>query len=953
MVIDSLLYEIGIDPKGLQEGLAKVRAGAQQVDSEFNGMAARWGGAIQGLLSTVVAPIAGAFAIGKVINSYMSDVADVATLTGAYNQKLDEWRIKRAQLARVTKEDIALYKQYKEAMTGFNIAIADVSAKLMRTFSPVMKLAVEGLQNFTKWINRNQDNIVRFLTVTAGVLTGIFLPAIIKTGAALLMSPLTWLIGALGVLVIIVDDLTTYLRGGQSALSGFWSYFGSGPEIMAKLNAAFETFKKVISVIWKPLALIAAGFAAFKIGAVLVKGFISVLTGLKGIMTALAAHPLMAALMALVGLIVWVSDAFKRAGGDWSKVMGLMAQDLRDFLNLFGGLGDYLAEALADFMGFFSAVGTLIETTISTIFNLGKVVWAYLSGAPDEVKDALVDGLANAFAAGAQALNDFLSALLGAVYALLQNIGNAIASLGGLLVKGLSAAFDGLITLIGRVLSLIAGLATSVFKGAGAIIARMAGSIAKGFAGLFNGFVKLLTDIFGPIPEFLAGLFSGVATVVSTVFTSIADAFIQVDAAITNAIKALYHGVWEIVYAIGSAISGAFGDTFEAIGEFCTSIANTLSAIGDAVLAAFSAVWAGIVDGALGVFEGIKDAISAAMAWVVSGFEALGTAISALFIGMLSTAQNIWGALGAFVAGIASSVSKLWSNATQTISNLFTGALEGVIAGFKGVLSFFSKASNALLVPFHALEEFAANVFEGIKRAVIRTFGSLQDALAFVSNGFSSLGELARNAFALVVSALQPLIDTLMSFGAQVSEVFNSVVDIITGAFDAGLNAALEFFNSIFEFFAQIPARIAQAFDISGLISGATDKLKGIAGDAMGSVKSFFGFGDDAKAQEENIRATKQAVQTVMQDINTGAANNAQLMANTPPVANTSSITNSTYNNDNRRSDNKQNVNNTININVPNGTDARGIVREAQKSFHNLNASNNMVMASEYGNYNN
>ena len=121
----------------------------------------------------------------------------------------------------------------------------------------------------------------------------------------------------------------------------------------------------------------------------------------------------------------------------------------------------------------------------------------------------------------------------------------------------------------------------------------------------------------------------------------------------------------------------------------------------------------------------------------------------------------------------------------------------------------------------------------------------------------------------------------------------------------------------------------------------------------MGSVKSFFGFGDDAKAQEENIRATKQAVQTVMQDINTGAANNAQLMANTPPVANTSSITNSTYNNDNRRSDNKQNVNNTININVPNGTDARGIVREAQKSFHNLNASNNMVMASEYGNYNN
>ena len=176
MIIDSLLYEIGLDTKGVQEGLAKLQTGAQQVDNEFNGMASRWGGVIQGLISNVIAPVAGAFAVGKVINSYMNDVSEVATLTGAYNQKLDEWRIKRAQLARVTKEDIALYKQYKEAMTGFNIAIADVSAKLVRTFSPVMKIAVEGLQQFTKWINRNQDNIVRFLLVTAGVLTGVFLP---------------------------------------------------------------------------------------------------------------------------------------------------------------------------------------------------------------------------------------------------------------------------------------------------------------------------------------------------------------------------------------------------------------------------------------------------------------------------------------------------------------------------------------------------------------------------------------------------------------------------------------------------------------------------------------------------------------------------------------------------------------------------------------------------------
>ena len=929
MIIDSLLYEIGLDTKGVQEGLAKLQTGAQQVDNEFNGMASRWGGVIQGLISNVIAPVAGAFAVGKVINSYMNDVSEVATLTGAYNQKLDEWRIKRAQLARVTKEDIALYKQYKEAMTGFNIAIADVSAKLVRTFSPVMKIAVEGLQQFTKWINRNQDNIVRFLLVTAGVLTGVFLPAILKTSAALLMSPLTWLIGALGVLVIIFDDLTTYLRGGKSALAGFWSYFGTGPEIMAKLNSAFESFKQIISVIWKPLALIAAGFAAFKIGAVLVKGFISVLTSLKAIMSSLAAHPLLIALTALIGLIVWISDAFKRAGGEWSKVMGLMAQDLIDFLNLFGGLGDYLADALSEFKGFFSALGSLVESIISTVYNLGQLVWAFLSGAPDEIKDKLIEALSGAFTSAAQALNDFLSSLLGALYTLLQYAGKAIASLGELLLKGLNAAVAGIITLLGRLIALIGGLATSMIKALGNIIASMAASIFNAVMGVFQGLFKLIVDTFAPIPKFFGSLFEAVISSLSNFGTSLLDALSLADKYIKGAFIALYQSINQILTTIAKTISNAFSSAFDFVRVLLSSLGSFFLEVSNTISTAFSNTWQALEKAAFNFFNGIKELVSNSIKSVLSTLSVLVDALTLVLTSAIAYFNDTWTNIKAYCSKITSDIDALWKNITAFISELFANALATVIEVFARIKDFLGSIASNI-----------AQKFENAVNSIISVFGAAYDGIA--------------KTFAKIKDTLSSVVISLLDLGVQVSQIFSSVVDTITSAFDAGLNAAIEFFNSIFDFFSQIPARIVQAFDISGLIDGAKEKLKGIAGEAMGSVKSFFGFGSDEKEQEKNIKATKQAVTTAIKDINTGMANNSQLIANNPTVANTSSITNSTYNTDNsRRSDNKQNVNNTININVPNGTDARGIVREAQKSFNNLNASNNMVMASEYGNYNN
>ena len=224
-VIDSLVISLGLDPTPVKSGL-----------NQLAGLAAKFAG-----------PIAGAFSINKIVSGYMKDVGEVARMTGRYSQKLEEWRYKRAMLARVTREDIDLYKKCREGVVKFNIAMADLSAKIVREFHPAIKMGVDILNRFSGWVKENEHNIVRFFMVAAGVITAVFLPALVKMGLALLWNPLTGLIIALGALILVLDDLITYARGGRSVFAEFWAKFGTPEEVKQKLIAFLEKCKKLLA----------------------------------------------------------------------------------------------------------------------------------------------------------------------------------------------------------------------------------------------------------------------------------------------------------------------------------------------------------------------------------------------------------------------------------------------------------------------------------------------------------------------------------------------------------------------------------------------------------------------------------------------------------------------------------------------------------------------------------
>ena len=349
--------------KDVADTTRQVVDNARQAGGEMQTLGRKWGGFLAGMAARFAAPLAGALSAGAIVGGYMSDVSQVAQMTGRYTSQMEEWRKKRELLSRITREDVELYRKGKLALLDFNFAMAGLSTTIMRALSPAIRGGIRLLHSVADWVRRNEPNIIRFVTVLAGTITAVLVPAFGKLALAMLKNPLTWIIGGILLLAIVIDDLVTYIRGGKSEFAGLWSQFGTGEEILAKLRRVWEAvldgfraIKPYIPNLLGAAAGVGAVAAAFKAWGV-IKGLITGVTvAVRALGVAVAANPigmiilLIAALLgALLPEIIehwdeikavfgkaadwirnkwkelfnWFSDKFKGVSESWGTIKGI------------------------------------------------------------------------------------------------------------------------------------------------------------------------------------------------------------------------------------------------------------------------------------------------------------------------------------------------------------------------------------------------------------------------------------------------------------------------------------------------------------------------------------------------------------------------------------------------------------------------------------------------------
>ena len=203
--------------------------------------------------------------------------------------------------ARFDKRDIENAQKLREAQQRLNAAWRTISALFASTVSP----AVLG------WVKENKQFVILFFTGLAGVITTLMLPALtaMATAAWAAIAPFAPLIAIVGAVALVIDDLITYIQGGESAFGDFWKMFGEGDELGARFKSLWEGIKSILASVGAALKAVAKFFIL--IFSLTGEGVIAAIDGIwKGITNLYNT---------LVEMLNWVAQKLYNLLPDWIK----------------------------------------------------------------------------------------------------------------------------------------------------------------------------------------------------------------------------------------------------------------------------------------------------------------------------------------------------------------------------------------------------------------------------------------------------------------------------------------------------------------------------------------------------------------------------------------------------------------------------------------------------------
>lgn len=271
------------------------------------------------------------------------------------------------ELGGYTKEDAEIASKAKFAFLTLGKAIEAATMPIARTVVPAITWLAERFTGVAKLMRENSQFIQIALGLVAAVVTARFIPSLYAMGAAGLraMLPFAPLIALVGGLALLIDDLVAYVKGGNSALAGLWSQFGTGEQILSFFKTAWEGLLAGLEKL-RPLipmiGRVGVAFLAFVGAKAAVGGVISAVSGLGTAMSALrvvlSANPLGLLVGAAAAIIVYwdeivagaqrvggvVSSAFSQAAqavqGVWEGVFNWFKEKFQWLMDAWNGLAD-------------------------------------------------------------------------------------------------------------------------------------------------------------------------------------------------------------------------------------------------------------------------------------------------------------------------------------------------------------------------------------------------------------------------------------------------------------------------------------------------------------------------------------------------------------------------------------------------------------------------------------
>lgn len=279
---------IGADVPKLQSWATASKLAGGSVEA-FYGTAERLGSELQGIAMTGKSRLLPFFesmgvatldATGKARNVFdvLTDVAgavegmDRQTSAGILKRlQLDEGTIGLLQMGKKGMQDLIRYERelgvfqkedtviagnYNDAMDRFARTLNMSFLPVMRLFAPVLTEAAKAMTSAFVFIQKHSLAFEIALAGIALVIGAVVLPSLWSLFIAIMTNPITWIIAAIVGLILILEDLYVYAKGGKSQFEDLWKTLGTGEEVMAALQGAWDFLKAAAQSAWEILKFI-------------------------------------------------------------------------------------------------------------------------------------------------------------------------------------------------------------------------------------------------------------------------------------------------------------------------------------------------------------------------------------------------------------------------------------------------------------------------------------------------------------------------------------------------------------------------------------------------------------------------------------------------------------------------------------------------------------------------
>lgn len=160
------------------------------------------------------------------------------------------------ELGVFQKEDTVIAANYNDAMDRLIRTMNMSFLPVMRLFAPVLTEAAKAMTSAFAFIQKHSLAFEIALAGIALVIGALVLPSLWSLFVAIMTNPITWIIAAIVGLILILEDLYVYAKGGKSQFEDLWKTLGTSEEVMAAIQGAWDFLKAAAQIAWEILKYI-------------------------------------------------------------------------------------------------------------------------------------------------------------------------------------------------------------------------------------------------------------------------------------------------------------------------------------------------------------------------------------------------------------------------------------------------------------------------------------------------------------------------------------------------------------------------------------------------------------------------------------------------------------------------------------------------------------------------